>query len=837
MQSLMFSEEEMYASPAHDYTADCNKCGLFRGCRSPRMPVFGEGRKRILIVGEAPGENEDRIGRPFVGNSGQYLSKVLSDLDINMDGDCWRVNACRCHPPGNDTPTKTQIKMCRKRLFEDIERLKPEKIITLGQIGLEGVLGHLINITALSKWVGWGIPDQHLQTYVFPNYHPAYVLRNSDNKAVDVYFRSIMRKALNSSGTFYSSNYGSDVFTIRDEEEAIKILKEFSSNRDVVAFDYETSGIKPYREGHKIIAMSISDGLFSYSFPMFDSDRFRKVVVRFLESDVKKVAHNAKFEDTWSKVILGADVKNWEFDTMLASHILDFRGGITGLKFQTYVNFGVWGYEDSVSQYMKPAKDEDSYGDNAFNKLFQCPIEDLLFYCGKDSLYTFKLYEKQKNEIEKRFGDAFDLFMRGSISLAEIERNGIRADREYYERICKEGKEEIEEIIKSVQSIDGVPEDFSIRSNKQVGELLYDTIGLECKKETKGGGQSVDDDALSKLNHPIADAILRFRKKDKLVGTYLSGFVKEISDDNKLHCFFNLNMVRTYRSSSNSINFQNIPKRDEEAKKLTRSGLFAKEGHFLSEKDFKSIEVCISACYHKDDKMIEYILDPSTDMHRDMASEIFMKGHDEVTKKERYQAKNGFVFPQFYGSVAEACARNIWDEMDEESKLHLRRNRIRTIGSFVQHVQMIEDDFWFNRFKKYGQWRLDNWEMFQKRGVLKYKTGFRCAGILGMKEVNNYPIQGSAFHCLLNVLNQYNGFLKGKESFIMGQIHDSIIDSTDPAEEEKILKAVSSFLTQLRQEWKWIIVPLVIEYEKTGIDEPWYELKEVGKIYSDDFNT
>ena len=116
--------------------------------------------------------------------------------------------------------------------------------------------------------------------------------------------------------------------------------------------------------------------------------------------DIGKMAHNIKFEETWSVVRLRQPVKNWVWDSMLAAHVLDNRPGVTGLKFQTYVNFGVIDYDSEVAPYLKaPTK-----GGNDFNRIYELlkkpdGEEKLLRYCGLDAIYEYRLAMLQMNKI------------------------------------------------------------------------------------------------------------------------------------------------------------------------------------------------------------------------------------------------------------------------------------------------------------------------------------------------------------------------------------------------------------------------------------------------------
>src|SRR5690606_22002170 len=130
-------------------------------------------------------------------------------------------------------------------------------------------------------------------------------------------------------------------------------------------------------------------------------------------------------------------------------------------------------------------------------------------------------------------------------------------------------------------------------------------------------------------------------------------------------------------------------KRDEDTSELIRRSIIPRKGHVLVELDYSGIEVRISCCYHKDDNLISYVKDPSKDMHRDTGGDIFMCKQDQISKEMRFVAKNSFVFAEFYGSVYQQCAPNIWGEIERRDlkledgtpiKEHLKRKGIKDRG-------------------------------------------------------------------------------------------------------------------------------------------------------------
>lgn len=174
----------------------------------------------------------------------------------------------------------------------------------------------------------------------------------------------------------------------------------------------------------------------------------------------------------------------------------------------------------------------------------------------------------------------------------------------------------------------------NLTSRAQLSTVLFEEMDFESQDETVGGKFATDEEALSKIDHPFVKNWLQCARYEKTLGTFLKGIEKEVVGD-RLHPSFNLHMARTYRSSSDSPNFQNFPVRDKEIAKLIRSLFIASEGHILVENDFKGIEVSMSACYHHDPVFMSYITTPGKDMHRDMAAQIYCLEPDQVCKDTR----------------------------------------------------------------------------------------------------------------------------------------------------------------------------------------------------------
>lgn len=158
----------------------------FEGCNlknTAASTVFGDGAEnaRVMLVGEAPGADEDRIGKPFVGRCGKLLDKMLSAIHQERS-ECYITNVLPWRPPGNRTPTDDEIAVCLPFLKRQIELIQPDFILLLGGISLKSVMDTVDSISRTrGKWLEYSIPSKTIQ--VLATYHPSYLLRSTAQKS------------------------------------------------------------------------------------------------------------------------------------------------------------------------------------------------------------------------------------------------------------------------------------------------------------------------------------------------------------------------------------------------------------------------------------------------------------------------------------------------------------------------------------------------------------------------------------------------------------------------------------------------------------------------------
>lgn len=161
--------------------ADCQRCGL---CRSRQRTVFGVGptTSRWMIVGEAPGAEEDARGEPFVGQAGRLLDAMLASLGLSRQRDVYITNVLKCRPPGNRNPEPDEVRQCEPFLQRQVELLAPTGILVMGRFAAQALLGTEASIASLRGRVhACRIGGRAVPAVV--TYHPAYLLRNLPDKA------------------------------------------------------------------------------------------------------------------------------------------------------------------------------------------------------------------------------------------------------------------------------------------------------------------------------------------------------------------------------------------------------------------------------------------------------------------------------------------------------------------------------------------------------------------------------------------------------------------------------------------------------------------------------
>lgn len=372
----------------------CGRCGLHARCRSAKLAPVRKGR--VLFVGESPSEDADRTGRlmPSRQDDQGLLHSVIKDA--GLDNSDWSyITALACRPPEGRVEA-AEVDFCRPSVINWIRQNEPAAVVLLGAYAVRSVIGGLWkDVSDPARFVGFEIPDQQVNAWIVPTYSPAFAAPYKNPVMKALLARHVARAAALSKERPWKEppRYEKQVRVELDQHKAAETVRGLIGKRPV-AFDYETNCLKPDSARALIVCYSVSDGRTTLATPF--TPVTRKALRDLVTSGTPMIASNMKFEDRWTRAKLGCSVKTWALDTMLASHVLDNRPGINSIKFQSYVLLGQKSYDEHIKPYLK-SKTNGGYD---LNQIHRVNVQDLLLYCGLDSLLEWEVAKIQSQKMK-----------------------------------------------------------------------------------------------------------------------------------------------------------------------------------------------------------------------------------------------------------------------------------------------------------------------------------------------------------------------------------------------------------------------------------------------------
>lgn len=360
--------------------------------------------------------------------------------------------------------------------------------------------------------------------------------------------------------------------------------------------------------------------------------------------------------------------------------------------------------------------------------------------------------------------------------LFDMERVGLTVDLNVLNELNEQLSAEIATLVETIYDLAG-EKDFNINSNKQLADILFGKLGLKASKKNKTGF-SVSADVLEELEHPIVDALLRYRQLAKLKSTYIDGMKQVVNKaTGRVHTDFKQCLTTTGRLSSNEPNLQNIPVRTAEGREI-RKMFVAKDGNVLISADYSQIELRLLAHFSQEPNLIEAYKN-GRDVHALTASKIFKTPLEEVTSSMRRSAK-AVNFGIIYGISGFGLAKNAG-------------------VSQKQAKAFIEE--YFATYPKVREYMDQNVALAKQQGYLTSLAGRLryfpeltspqyTIRAFGERAAMNFPLQGSASDIIkIAMLRVYNALKEGNfKSKLILQVHDELIVEAPEEEREKVIE-------------------------------------------------
>ncbi|MCR5482325.1 MAG: DNA polymerase I [Clostridia bacterium] len=447
--------------------------------------------------------------------------------------------------------------------------------------------------------------------------------------------------------------------------------------------------------------------------------------------------------------------------------------------------------------------------ENAQFDLFSDSSEKLAEYALKWCRGVSSLASAQKNKINSE--GLAKVYCEAELPLVEVmasmEYEGFMVDREELTSSASVISSGIEKLTAEIYSLAG--EEFNINSPVQLGNILFEKLGLPAGKKTKKG-YSTSAEVLEKLRgtHRIADLILEYRTISKLKSTYIDGMLPLIADDGKVHAHFRQMVTATGRISCTEPNLQNIPVRQELGRKLRKAFVPSKQGAVLTGADYSQIELRVLAHMSADEALIS-AFGSGDDIHAATASRVFGVPLNEVTPLMRSNAK-AVNFGVIYGMSSFGLAEEIHvsrKEADRYIKEYFARHT--AVKAFM--------DRQIEYCRKTGCVKT---LLNRKRHIHEINASNYMVRQLGERLAMNSPIQGSAADIIkLAMIRVYRKLNEaGMKSKLILQVHDELIIETLPEEKE----AVAALLRDEMMNAMELLVSLEVS---CGVGSSWYELK------------
>ena len=363
--------------------------------------------------------------------------------------------------------------------------------------------------------------------------------------------------------------------------------------------------------------------------------------------------------------------------------------------------------------------------------------------------------------------------------LGKMEVAGFEVDKEGIEEFGKRLSERIKELTAEIYS--SVGHEFNINSPKQLGVILFEEMGIPCKKKTKSG-YSTKAEILEELapEYPVVSLILEYRSLSKLKSTYCDGLIKVIAEDGRIHTSFNQVETRTGRISSLEPNLQNIPIRTELGREM-RKFFRAKDGCVLIDADYSQIELRVLADLADDKNMID-AFNSGEDIHRTTASQVFGLPLEMVTPTMRSRAK-AVNFGIVYGIGAFSLAKDI-GVSNKEAKEY--------IDGYLNHFSGVAS--YMNRMIETAKDNGYAETLFKRRRYLpELASSNRMLQAFGERVARNMPIQGTAADIIKIAMVKVAERLEKEnmQSRLILQVHDELIVEAPENEAEKALEIVT----------------------------------------------
>lgn len=568
-------------------------------------------------------------------------------------------------------------------------------------------------------------------------------------------------------------NTDHDYILVSGEKEIKDLVQKLLSYKEI-SFDTETTNVDANYA--TLVGMSFSVVPHHGYYIAFTQDKsITNEILSWLEPlfsslNILWIGHNLKYDLTVLKRA-GIELKGKLFDTLLANYVIDPESkrsmDFLSEKYLGYIPISITELIGKKGKLQGNMKDVD--------------VEKAKEYAVEDTDITLQLKNKFEPElfaknVEKIFYEVESPLVK---VLVDMEYEGINVDVEFLKSYSDSLEKEIIDAEKNVYEQAGLK--FNLASPKQLGEVLFDKMQLDCNaKKTKSGQYATGEDVLIKLSkeHKICEDILIFRELTKLKSTYIDALPSLIHPESgRVHTCYAQAVAVTGRLSSTNPNLQNIPIRTEKGREIRKAFIPRDSNHVLVSADYSQIELRIIAAISGDPNMIDAFKNDK-DIHLTTAARVFNVDEADVTKEMRYKAKS-VNFGIIYGQGAFGLAENLKISKSEAKEI-IDNYKLQFPG-----IQAYMDNT-INFCREHGYVET---LMGRKRWLKDINSANFTIRSFAERNAINSPIQGAAADMIKLAMIKIHSELKTRalKSAMLLQVHDELVFDV-PKDELNIVK-------------------------------------------------
>lgn len=539
------------------------------------------------------------------------------------------------------------------------------------------------------------------------------------------------------------------------------------------------------------VSVTLYDGKDCYYIPF----RLLEQAPHFFSSSLEKYTYDyKKFIVVFSRFHYG--YSHVVFDTMIAGYLLnyDVKDDLAYLANSMDSTYSFPSYEELFGTEKRPK---------------HVNISDQMMLCARKAKFIYDSRVRLLEELERE--EEFSLFQDIEMPLAEVladmELTGILVDQQYLEDMGRELYEKLDLLANDIYESAGIS--FNIMSPKQLGDVLFQQLGIPYPKRIKDQNYSTSKEILDKVVHlhPVVSQILEYRTLAKLYTNYAVGLLQEIREDGRIHTIYNQTLTRTGRLSSVRPNLQNIPARLEYGR-LVRKAFIPSPNSLLLSSDYSQIELRMFAHMSHADNLIQAFKDDK-DIHAKTASDIFMVKEEDVTKEMRRTAK-AVNFGILYGISSFGLSEDLG--IDLKSAKAFIDTYLNTYPGIKEYMDQEIREAYQNGYVRTI--------MNRKRKIDELKSKNYMVKSQGERMALNTPIQGSSADILKKAMVEiYLEFKqKGLKSKMLLQVHDELVFDVFLEEEDEVREIVQRIMEHTYP----LLVPLKVDI---AVGNNWYEAK------------